>query len=190
MFSNKTYRQKKIGKKMIPLFSILAMNTETNRSQLCSSFCPSSIRTGKLAWIIDEKGDEINQGLSVQEIRVDRVGCRSAVDWTSTADLLSEIAGRGDKQWSIKCWDGKRSDMCEVKEPSPSKPGTNPHLDTLTCCTFASCICDNTKAAWQMLTKGSAIHHCTPDREANYTTAKIMTFCCFVCPIRLQLWAW
>ena len=35
-----------------------------------------------------------------------------------------------------------------------------------------------------MQTKGSPIHHCSEEGGANYTTVKIMTFCCFVCPLR------
>lgn len=35
-----------------------------------------------------------------------------------------------------------------------------------------------------MQTKGSPIHHCSREGGANYTTVKIMTFCCFVCPLR------
>lgn len=35
-----------------------------------------------------------------------------------------------------------------------------------------------------MQTKGSPIHHCSEEGGANYTTAKIMTYCCFVCPLR------
>lgn len=35
-----------------------------------------------------------------------------------------------------------------------------------------------------MQTKGSPIHHCSKEGGANYTTVKIMTFCCFVCPLR------
>lgn len=35
-----------------------------------------------------------------------------------------------------------------------------------------------------MQTKGSPIHHCSEEGGANYTTVKIMTFRCFVCPLR------
>lgn len=54
-----------------------------------------------------------------------------------------------------------------------------PHL-----CITCSHICDNATAAWQMQTKGSPIHHCSEEGGANYTTVKIMTFSCFVCPLR------
>lgn len=35
-----------------------------------------------------------------------------------------------------------------------------------------------------MQTKGSPIHHRSKEGGGNYTTVEIMTFCCFVCPLR------
>ena len=72
-------------------------------------------------------------------------------------------------------------------ETSHHKPASTPIsacIDPPHLCITRSHICDNATAAWQMQTKGSPIHHCSDGGGANYTTVKIMTFCCFVCPLR------